>query len=364
MANKFDYTAIAVKMCCPSNVVIADDKDIPGVYVKRPSMKLSELLNTTDASVHPAFRIGDATKSALYIGKFQGKADGSRLYSLPLEDPAATITLDTITQYCRNKGTGHHEITAAEWAYLALLARKKGTEPKGNNNYGKDVSETVREAIPSTSLDSSGRVQRVATGSGPMSWSDTGEVNGIWDLNGNVTEWVTGIRLVKGELQVIPNNDAALPTTDLSASSSAWRAINAAATSWDNLYIVPNGLGTTANSVKLDFVSNHWQWQKTAITSSSDTSRNGVFGNTTIAADVNAIPALYLRAMALAPDAGAAASEYGEQYFYANNAADERCARRGGSWSSGSYAGVFYLSFSYARSYSDTHVGGRPAFYE
>ena len=58
-------------------------------------------------------------------------------------------------------------------------------------------------AIPATALDSSGRVLRVATGSGPLSWSDTGTIDGIFDLNGNVSEWVTGIRLVYGELLLL-----------------------------------------------------------------------------------------------------------------------------------------------------------------
>lgn len=360
MSNSFDYTNLAVKMVCPDNVVVADDKDLPGIYVKRASKTLAQLLSTTDTSVHPAFKIGGETKATLCFGKFQGKVDGSRLYSLPCEDPASYITHDTIAQYCRNKGAGHHEITAAEWAFLALLAKKNGTKPKGNNNYGKDASETGYVAIPT--YKDGNTTCRVATGTGPLSWSDTGEINGIFDLNGNVWEWVIGIRLVKGELQVIPYNDAALPTTDLSAASSEWRAINAKATSWDNLFIVPDGSGTTTNSVKLDYVSNHWQWQMAVITSASDSSRNAAFANTTIAADVSAFAALYLRTMALAPEEGD--TDYDGDIFWANNGAAERCAVRGGGWAYGANGGVFALGFSYARSGSGASVGGRPAFYE
>lgn len=36
-----------------------------------------------------------------------------------------------------------HEITNAEWAAIALWCHKNGTEPKGNNDYGKDASETL-----------------------------------------------------------------------------------------------------------------------------------------------------------------------------------------------------------------------------
>lgn len=360
MANGFDYSKLALKMVCPTNELLTDDKDLPGVYVQRPVMALKELLDTSDATVHPAFMVGGNQISKLLIGKFQAKAHGNRIYSLPCEDPANSMNLDTFVQYARNKGAGHHEITAAEWALLALRAKKLGLKPKGNNNYGKDHSEASYVAIP-TSKDGE-RTGRVGTGTGPVSWSDTGTVDGIFDLNGNVWEWVAGIRLVYGELQVIPQNNAALATTDMSATSGAWRAINANATNWDNIYITPNGSGTTTNSVKLDFTNSHWQWQALALTSKEDSGRQAVFANTTIAAEVSTIAALYLRAMALAPESGD--TDYDGDVFYANNGAAERCAGRGGSWSGGADAGVFSLFFAGARSNVDAHIGGRPAFYE
>lgn len=359
MANNYDLSKLAVKMVCPTNELLVDDKDLPGVYVRRASKKLSELLNTTDTSVHPAFKIGGATKASLLFGKYQGRTYGNRLYSLPGEDPAVSLDLDTFTAYCRNKGGNHHEITAAEWAFLALLAKKNGTKPKGNNNYGKDHSESTVVAIPSY-VDGNGTICRVATGTGPLSWSDTGDINGIFDLNGNVWEWIIGIRLVHGELQVIPYNDAAISTTNLSATSDAWRAINANATGWDDLFIVPNGSGTTANSVKLDFVGGHWQWQKSAITTKG--ANNAAFASTTIAADVSAFAALYLRAMALAPEEGD--TDYDGDWFWANNQEAERCAARGGYWGNGSEHGVFALSFFNPRSSVSTGIGGRPASYE
>ena len=358
----FALSDFALRAVCPTNRLIldtaADGSELPGIYVEVKARTLSELLAGGDGSVHPAFRV-DGLQKSIFIGKFQGTAHNNRIYSLPGEDPRANITLDTYEQYCKNKGLGHHCITAAEWALLALICKKNGTQPYGNNNYGKDSRETVYQAIPAT-VDGDGRTNRVKTGTGPVSWSHDKTLEGIWDLNGNVYEWVAGIRLVKGELQVIPYNDAAHPDTDTSATSSAWRAINANATSYNDLFITPNGSGTTSNSVKLDYVSSHWQWGKT-ISSSSDTSRSAAFASTT-ASGLSDFCMMYLRAMALMPEDGD--TDYEGDYFWANNAANERWAVRGGDWLNGVQYGVFSLHFNHLRSSSNAYVGGRPAFYE
>lgn len=358
--SNFDYAGLALKMVAPANKLITDDKGLPGAYVYRAKKMLSELFTGGDASiVHPAFVIDGVTKDGIYFGKFQGKSHNNRIYSLPGEDPTASISLDTYVTYCRNKGAGHHCITAAEWAFLALPAKKNGTQPKGNNDYGKDSTESSRIAIPT--YYSGGSIARVATGTGPLTWSDTGTMEGIWDLNGNVWEWIAGIRLVYGELQVIPYNNAAMADVDMGASSNAWKAINAEATSYSDLFITPNGSGTTSGSVKLDYVSSHWQWQKAAITSSSTSSRNATFAST-VMSGLSTFAEQYMISMALAPISGD--TDYGSDKFYAINGEAERCATRGGAWHNGADYGVFALGFSNPRSNVDYSVGGRPAFAE
>ena len=352
----FDLTRLAVKTVCPSNEVLTDDRGIPGIYVQRIPRLLSELVTGGDSSVHPAFRVRGQQVTKLMFGKFQGKDHGNRIYSLPGEDPRVSITLDTYEQYCKNKGDGHHCITAAEWAFLALCAKKDGKMPKGNNSYGKDHSETTAIAIPSATVQDNWNDPSHVGQTAPLSWSDTGDLSGIWDLNGNVWEWVSGVRLVKGELQVIPDNDAADPDCNTGADSNEWKAINSAATGFDNLYIAPGG----DSSVKLDWVTDHWQWGKTIVTQAG-ASHDCEFGKTTMEG-LSDFAQMYLRAMALAPDGES--TEYNGDRFWANNGAAERCARRGGNWLDGASAGVFALNFNLPRSHSDVYVGGRPAFYE
>ena len=360
MAN-FDTSALALAAVCPSNKMILDDKGMPGFYVQVGAQNLSDLLADGDDTVHPAFRVSGVEKPYIYIGKYQGVEDNGRIYSLPGVDPKVSITLDQYEARCRVKGVGHHCITAAEWAFLALWCRKNGTMPKGNNNYGKDITETVYQAIPAN-IGSDGRTNRVLTGTGPLSWRHNGALDGVADLNGNIWEWVAGIRLVKGELQAIPWNNAADPEVDTGADSAQWKAIKAAAASWEDLFLTPNGQGTTTGSVKLDYVSSHWQWG-TTITSQEDVIRSAAFYLTT-ASGLSNIAKLYLQAMALLPEDNQEGDAYGGDNFYANNAADERCASNGGRWTAGANAGIFYVDFTYQRESAYTYLGGRPAYAE
>ena len=144
----------------------------------------------------------------------------------------------------------------------------------------------------------------------------------------------------------------------MNATSTAWKAIKATATSCNDLYITPNGAGTTSGSVKLDFVSNHWQYAPSA-TSAEDSNRSAAFAATT-ASGLSDFCKMYLQAMALLPEDGD--TDYGDDIFYANNGAEERLPFRGGFCGSGAGAGVFALYLTYSRSDADPHVGFRAAF--
>lgn len=360
MAN-FDTSGLALAAVCPGNKMILDDKGMPGFYVEIGKQNLSDLLTTDDDTVHPAFRISGVEYTSLDIGKFPGVEDNGRIYSLPGVDPKVNITHDQYIERCRTKGSGHHCITAAEWGFLANWCRKNGTMPKGNNNYGRDVTETVYQAIPA-SYGSDGRVNRTLTGTGPLSWRHNGQIDGISDLNGLIWEWTIGSRMFHGEIQFIPWNNAADPDVDLSATSAQWKALNASATSWEDLFITPNGQGTTSGSVKLDFVDGHWQFA-TTITSQVDSARSAAFYKTT-ASGLSDIAKLYLQAMALLPEDDQEGDTYGGDIFYANNGAEDRVAARGGNWGHGAGRGVFAVSFSNPRSHSSSGIGGRPAYYK
>ena len=255
-------------------------------------------------------------------------------------------------------------MSAWEWGALALWCKKNGHLPYGNNNYGKDSRETLYKAIP-TYKDGNGATCRVATGTGPVTWSHDNTPAGIYDLNGNVSEWIDGFRLVHGEVQItgtaagaIIGNDCADSEISKLASSANWFAIDAAT----GKLITPDGNGTTTGSVKLDFVSSKWTYS-TTITSKEASSRQCLFGNVTTDATIGDEAKLILQALAVLPADSDVASYEGD-YFYANNGEAERFVRRGGSWGGGANHGVFYFDGGDARASAGTDIGFRSAFIE
>lgn len=360
MAN-FDLTNLAVKMICPNNVVKTDDTDLPSVLVYIPKFKNSDVLTGGNDSTHPAFIVNGVEIPGFYYGKYQAKVYNSVAYSLPGEDPTASINFDTARARCEAKGAGWHLSTNAEWAAIALWCKKNGFLPYGNNNYGKDSRESNYKAVPS--YYESGKIARVATGTGPISWSHDKTMAGIWDLNGNVWEWQGGIRLVWGELQILANNDAADPDNPQNATSTCWKAINAA----DGALVDPESKTTDSSAhvsgktVKLDYVNNKWTYS-TSITNAKDESRSCVFYQVAADSSIGDAAKVMLRALALLPDSDVTTDVYEGDYMWWNNGVAERCVSRGGYWGNGAYAGVFYLLGTYSRGHAGTGVGFRAAY--
>lgn len=354
--SNFDLASLALKSAFPTNSIITDDKGLPSVMVFIPKFKMSDVIDGGSDSVHPAFIVDGVEKNGIYISKFQNKVYDGRAYSLPGEDPTCAINFDNASARCTAKGAGWHLMTAMEWGAIALWCKKNGWLPYGNNNYGKDTRETAYKAIP-TLVGSDGKTNRVATGTGPVEWSHNKQLDGIYDLNGNVWEWNGGMRLVYGELQILENNDAADSSNSQAVGSAQWKAIDGTT----GELIDPDGSGTTENSLKLDMVSSKWQWITGAQADRSDSSRNCTFVNVSCADTVCDEAKELLYALALMPDD--TAFDYQGDYFYANNGAAERTPCRGGNWNYGSYAGVFYTSLSNSRTSAHTSIGFRSAFY-
>ena len=357
MSANFDLSNLALKAVCPNNEILYDDKGKPSIMVRIPKMSYAELGLGSSTAIHPAFIVNGQEVDAIYISKYQNVVMDGRAYSLPGEDPKAYITFDGALTACTAKGSGWHLMTRAEWAMLALWCKANGTQPKGNNNYGKDTADSIYQAIPSMDRDSSNRIQRVATGTGPLSWSHDGTPSGIWDLNGNVNEWVGGLRTVYGEVQILANNNAADGSKSQGATSAQWMAIKAS----DGTLITPDGSGTTTGSVKLRWDTNHWKLTDSN-TSDGTTSYQGCAFESIVAdSSIGTNATLLLQALGLLKyDSNAGA--YNGDYFYANSYEAERAFYCGGLWDVGASAGVFYALGDHGRATVNAAIGFRSAY--
>lgn len=357
-SSQKSISSLAVQIAHPNNFLIYDDVGKPSVMVAISKFYLDEVIAGASHTVHPAFIINGVEQDVIYISKYQNIVENDRAYSLPMKEPQTSVNFNTAWNYCKNKGTGWHLMTNAEWAAIALWCKKNGTMPKGGNNYGKDIYETdlPQKAIAATK-DNSGRINKILTGSGNESWYHNNVFAGIADLNGNIWEWCSGLRLNDGEIQMLANNDAADPNNSVSTSSELWKAI------------MPNGTLVTpgtAGTLK-------WSYTTTSpatgtanfyLTSNSDYKQtsNSTYGCKTFksltAESESDVPEV-LKALALFP---ADANGYGEDFFWFKNIG-EKLLLRGGYWANNTRGGIFAIDINGLRSYSGSDTGFRCAYY-
>lgn len=345
--GNYDQMAAAVsELSGGKNIVLLDDIGLPSIYVRIPKGKNSEVVSGLSENIHPAFNVDGVEKTAFYYSKYQNIIEQGRAYSLAHRDPKASINFDTARAACEAKGTGFHLATMAEWAYIALWCRKNATMPHGNNNYGRDVTYTHEKGEESAKDGSN--TGRTFTGSGPATWGHDWTKHGIQDLNGNVWEWNGGLRLVDGEIQIIPYNNAALGADcDQSDTSTLWKAISS-----DGTLVEPGTSGT----LKYDYVSSKIQLT-TSITTQEDSGHGCTYDSMTLASGLTA-PEL-AKVLLIYPDEPG--GDYAGDYHWMNNSG-ERLPLCGGYWNNGASAGVFAVTLTTPRSAAIGYIGFRSAF--
>ena len=329
------------------NTVLFDDLGMPSVMVPFPKLKMSDLIAGGSENIHPAFSVDGVEKSVIYVSKYQNIVLNERGYSLPMRDPRASLNFDQAVAYCRNKGKGWSLTPYSLWSAIALWCRKNGTMPRGNNNYGADHAYGHEKGVPT--YYESGKIARCATGSGPNTWNHNWMPDGIADLNGNVWEWCAGMRLMNGEIQIIPYANCMAADASMGASSTLWKAIAA-----DGTLVEPG----TAGTLKYNYVSGHIQLTSGDITP-EDTWRGDTYQNMTLDSALT-VPEI-AKALLIYPDEPG--GDYGGDGHYMNNSG-ERLPLCGGGWHYTSSAGVFSVNLYNPRSDSGTHIGFRSAYCE
>lgn len=251
-------------------------------------------------------------------------------YSVPFQKPATDVTHDEAIRLCEAKGKGWHLLTNDEWAALARQSWENDTIPTGNTNGGKSHSHPEQ-----TGTQYDGGYGKTLAGSGPIQWNHDRTAEGVADLVGNVWEHVGGIRFLDGMVQVIPDNGAAAGA-DQSPDSHEWEAIYTA--DGDPVYFNPKDGDIFVQP-----------------SASSEKDYDGV-RFTDLEAQSLDVPDKLIE-LGLYPPQG----YEGDDYFWVDNKG-ERCLYRGGLWSHGARAGLFYLNGSDSRSDTDTDLGFRSAF--
>ena len=302
------------------NEVIFDSRGIPDIMV----------VFTPDELGLPAEIRGKAVKEYA-ISKYPNTLIGGVPHSMPYQQPAVNINHDEAIRLCESKGPGWHLLTNDEWAALAHQSRKNGTLPRGNTDCGKSHSHP--EETGTTYKDASGS-SKTLTGSGPVTWNHDHTAEGVADMCGNIFEHVGGIRFLNGQVQVIPNNEAAAGA-DQSKDSKEWTPI----------YTADGG------TVHYNIEDGRIELQAVALDGKD---YDGVEFKELDGSAID-IPEQLIE-LGLYPAPG----YEGMDYFWLDTDG-ERIVLRGGAWSNGAGAGVFSFNGGDSRAHVDWGVGFRSA---
>lgn len=284
------------------NVVLRDSNGNPGIFVKHPKVNSSFFDPLLPDTPHPAFVIGEDVDDAVLIGKYINSAltESGVLYSLPnAEIKQTNISVENAKSRIGMFNQYSTHMTIADHGLFVLMGHKYGDagmrgaqsqccdskDVQGvwktpytatssdvgkifsfqgyaykllgthtfSNSLKPDVAPQYWEKIKKIGatinrdyVDPDGSIWRPSylTGSGPASFYMLQDPSLEADIIGDPSIYISGFRIYKSEIQIIPYNKAALPTTDISDTSTEWRAILPHENDSGCEYVAPNTEGT------------------------------------------------------------------------------------------------------------------------
>lgn len=308
-----------------NTVLVRDQNGNVDVMVRIPKFKLSDVIDGASDTVHPAFIVGGKEVDEIYVSKYLNSIHNRLPYSLPYQKAATSISYADAVRACALKGKGWHLMSNAEWAAIALWCKKNGTLPHGNTYRGAYHADPNERGMTYDDY-------YTLTGSGPKTWAHDHTEDGIFDLCGNVWEWVSGLRIKDSVIQTIANNDVAL-NVDQSINSAAWQDMVEPSSGKSIKFTCgDDNIGLTIGEVEQDWDGTEWQ---------------------NVCTDFEITE--QMKALAIFPGEP-------DALFGGDSTEGEWVACRGGHWSDAASAGVFALDLADARSRVTTYLGFRAAF--
>lgn len=190
-------------------VVVNDEAGLPNFM----TMFYMEPGTYKEEDVPEMFKVNGEIMAAILISQYTNTVINGIPVSLPYQKPVESMGHDESAAACRRKGEGWHLMTNAEWVYLMKDAAAAGHKISGNTDYGKNADNQEKKGCCYDGYT-------VLTGTEPLAWSHDGTVEGVFGLCGNFWERVAGLRLHKGVIEYIPDNNAA--AEDYMRQDQAW----------------------------------------------------------------------------------------------------------------------------------------------
>lgn len=409
----------------PNNKVLFDQYGFPSVHVFIPKFNWDSVNGFASTTVHPAFIWGNVEHAGFWVGKYQSCAivvatgaikatqtadwsvsvAGHVGVSLPYQDPAVYLnynaTIDLIeaknSAVMRAAGNIFHVMTNAEWSAVAIWCKQMYKDAlfasycRGNNDYCRDVDNKGITGLPlneTLTIGSSGGSYgspyygRWRTGSGGARTAHNFDPSGIFDLNGNIWEWIIGLQSPNAnngkDTFIIPNNEAAVATIlqlkDIASVPGApwlkigeWASLTDEAFSKENItnfigysktiapltvgirykiatYNIDDdflNVGAASNAAGVVFTATGptpTHWEHASVLELYDVERLALTAHSDVTAD------------------------YGSDYFYKPDVGENNVPLRGGRWDAGAYAGLFHLYLNDVATFAYYGIGLRSAF--
>lgn len=290
----------------------------------------------------PAFIRNGVELRGFWYGKYQASAGiGGGCSVIAGVQPKVSISYDTALTQCSDKGANWHLASNLEWTAVSYLSMAYGSVPRGNTGHGQAHAakyETARRMDTLASGDNAG-TGRSDCGTGPSAWSHDGTMFGVFDLVGNVWEFVGQLLLKEGQVVTPADNNPDLAEISWTSHAVYFDSVGAANSAVILNNLISTRLGTLGDS-----------------TNTGDSNINTWAATTK---DVSYVANVLMRQMAIetASTTNLTGKLHSRNY-------GERAPTRGGSWSSDSSAGLGALYCMDSRTSVASNIGFRPALFE